>query len=529
MDKPGGGQPAQGKQFLSRRKFLTVAGSAGVAVAATQFPFAKARTAPARFTGYPFTLGVASGDPTPDGVGALDAARAGAARGQRRDAGPGHHGRVGSRQGRGRSRMSSPAARRSPPTATRTRCTPSRRGSSRATSTSTASAPTGRSAPRAVRRRRPRAADALAFAFASCQQYEHGYFTAYKHMAQEDLDLVIHLGDYIYEYDSNSYTASGGNVRANSNHEIVNLADYRERHAQYKTDPDLQAAHAAFPWLVTFDDHEIDNNWAGDIPEEGMPQTSSRAAAGPPSRPTGSTCRCARPQRPTRHGDPDLPARAVRQPGDVPRDGHAPVPLRPGVRGRRQGGLRRPQQPGAHDHRRRAGAVALRRPAGLAGQVADPRPAGLHGPARLRRRRGRDLQHGRLGRLHGLARQAAGLHRHAPDRQPDRDHRRRAPELGRNLLRDFRDAARRSSARSSSAPRSPPPATAATREHGRVRPRTRGSSSTASSAATSAWRWTSSICRTDYRTLPYVKRPGAPITTHKSFVVEAGNPGLKDA
>ncbi len=116
------------------------------------------------------------------------------------------------------------------------------------------------------------ATSALAFAFASCQQYEHGYFTAYKHMAQDDLDLVIHLGDYIYEYDTNSYTATGGNARANSNHEIVNLADYRERHAQYKTDPDLQAAHAAFPWLVTFDDHEIDNNWASDTPEDGLPQ-----------------------------------------------------------------------------------------------------------------------------------------------------------------------------------------------------------------------------------------------------------------
>ena len=67
MDKPGGGQPGQGKHALSRRKFLTVAGSASVAVAATQFPFAKARSAPARFEGYPFTLGVASGDPTPDG------------------------------------------------------------------------------------------------------------------------------------------------------------------------------------------------------------------------------------------------------------------------------------------------------------------------------------------------------------------------------------------------------------------------------------------------------------------------------
>ena len=68
MDKPGGGQPGQGKHALSRRKFLTVAGTAGVAVAATQFPFAKARSAPARFTGYPFTLGIASGDPTADSV-----------------------------------------------------------------------------------------------------------------------------------------------------------------------------------------------------------------------------------------------------------------------------------------------------------------------------------------------------------------------------------------------------------------------------------------------------------------------------
>src|ERR1700709_2086919 len=68
MDKPGGGQPAQGKQRLSRRKFLTVAGTAGVAVAATQLPFAKARSAPARFTGYPFTLGGASGGPPSRGV-----------------------------------------------------------------------------------------------------------------------------------------------------------------------------------------------------------------------------------------------------------------------------------------------------------------------------------------------------------------------------------------------------------------------------------------------------------------------------
>ncbi len=91
-------------------------------------------------------------------------------------------------------------------------------------------------------------------------------------MAAEDkLDLVIHVGDYIYEYGTNLYTSTGGNPRGHSNREITTLADYRERHAQYRTDPDLQAAHAAAPWLVTFDDHEIDNNWAGEVPEEGMP------------------------------------------------------------------------------------------------------------------------------------------------------------------------------------------------------------------------------------------------------------------
>ena len=105
--------------------------------------------------------------------------------------------------------------------------------------------------------------------FASCQQYEHGYFTAYRHMAQEDLDLVVHLGGYIYEYGPNEYVAPGGNVRAHSGPEIITLTDYRNRYAQYKTDQDLQAAHAAFAWAVTWDDHEVENNYADEIPEAG--------------------------------------------------------------------------------------------------------------------------------------------------------------------------------------------------------------------------------------------------------------------
>ena len=119
--------------------------------------------------------------------------------------------------------------------------------------------------------------DHMRFAFASCQQYEHGYFTAYKHMANEDLDLVIHLGDYIYEYPPDVYVSPTGNVRRHNDGETISLASYRNRHALYKTDPDLQAAHARFPFTVTWDDHEAENNYADEIPEEGS-ETPSQAA-----------------------------------------------------------------------------------------------------------------------------------------------------------------------------------------------------------------------------------------------------------
>ncbi|MFB3168382.1 alkaline phosphatase [Neobacillus sp. 179-C4.2 HS] len=110
----------------------------------------------------------------------------------------------------------------------------------------------------------------MTFAFASCQQYEHGYFTAYKHMAKEDLDLVFHLGDYIYEYGTNEYLSPTGNVRAHKGDEIITIEDYRNRHAQYRSDEHLKAAHAAFPWVVTWDDHEVENNYANVIPEKGQ-------------------------------------------------------------------------------------------------------------------------------------------------------------------------------------------------------------------------------------------------------------------
>lgn len=104
--------------------------------------------------------------------------------------------------------------------------------------------------------------DRLRFAFASCQHYETGLFTAYEHMAREDIDLIVHLGDYIYEG-----AAEDHRVRRHNSPEIMTLDDYRARYALYKMDAALQAAHAMAPWIVTWDDHEVANNYAGAIPQ----------------------------------------------------------------------------------------------------------------------------------------------------------------------------------------------------------------------------------------------------------------------
>jgi alkaline phosphatase D len=107
--------------------------------------------------------------------------------------------------------------------------------------------------------------DKLTFAFASCQHYETGFFTAYRHMAQEEVDLVVHLGDYIYEGAGRT-----DRVRQHNGPEITSLSDYRNRHALYRLDPDLQKVHALFPWIVTWDDHEVENNYADDKSEDGV-------------------------------------------------------------------------------------------------------------------------------------------------------------------------------------------------------------------------------------------------------------------
>ncbi|MGW2827978.1 alkaline phosphatase D family protein [Streptomyces sp. NPDC001286] len=104
----------------------------------------------------------------------------------------------------------------------------------------------------------------LRIALASCQNWQHGYFTPYADMLDQDPDFVLFVGDYIYE----STPSSAGPRRHEGTGEPYTLEQYRNRYAQYRSDPDLAAMHANAPWVVTFDDHEVDNDWAGEIPQD---------------------------------------------------------------------------------------------------------------------------------------------------------------------------------------------------------------------------------------------------------------------
>lgn len=95
------------------------------------------------------------------------------------------------------------------------------------------------------------------FAVASCQRFGDGWYSAYRHIGDENLDFVLHLGDYIYE------SSGSGRVRSHGDTVPVNLVEYRIKHALYKGDPDLRRAHALHPWILTWDDHEVFNNYIG--------------------------------------------------------------------------------------------------------------------------------------------------------------------------------------------------------------------------------------------------------------------------
>jgi alkaline phosphatase D len=110
--------------------------------------------------------------------------------------------------------------------------------------------------------------DAFRFAVVSCQNWQGGFYSAYRNLARDEVDLVVHLGDYIY--------ASGARPgpRQHNGAEVRSLTEYRNRYALYKTDKYLQAAHAAFPFFAVPDDHEVDNNYAGAIAEDNADQAS---------------------------------------------------------------------------------------------------------------------------------------------------------------------------------------------------------------------------------------------------------------
>jgi alkaline phosphatase D len=266
--------------MTSRRQFVSRLSAFGLALAGV--PRIPIRIRP-RFAVNPFTLGIGSGDPTPDGVvlwtrlapdplngGGMpgeavpvrwevatdDAMRNVVRRGSelaRPDLGHSVHAEVGGLD-------------------------PARwywyrfdAGGEVSVIGRTRTAPAASSAP-----------DRFRFVVASCQHYEAGHYTAWRHASREDVDLVAHLGDYIYEGATNPNAAPGIVLRPHQSWEPTTLGQYRDRYALYKSDADLQAAHAAFPWIVTWDDHEVDNNYAGAVSQDDDPRDAflvRRAAA----------------------------------------------------------------------------------------------------------------------------------------------------------------------------------------------------------------------------------------------------------
>lgn len=116
----------------------------------------------------------------------------------------------------------------------------------------------------------------LRLAVASCQHWQFGSYAAHRHIAASHPDLVAFLGDYIYEWGAFQLDHPARAVRAN---ESFTLDHYRARYAQYKSDPDLQAAHRVAPWIVTWDDHEVANDYAGERDERLAADFPERRAA----------------------------------------------------------------------------------------------------------------------------------------------------------------------------------------------------------------------------------------------------------
>jgi len=257
--------------FLSRRSLLAVAGFGGASVA-----LGRPALAQAIFEESPFQLGVAAGDPLPDGfviwtrlaprplepdhgmpsqpmaVTWEVAADAGFATIVRT-------GEVIARPELGHAvHVEVEGLEPARPYFYRFRAGSERSGTGRAKTTPLTGTPTPQ----------------VKFGVVGCQAYEQGYYTAHRKIAGEDLDFIFCYGDYIYEGRGNRI--SGGSnpqetLRQHIGGEIYSLTDYRQRYAQYKMDTDLQASHASAAWFTVWDDHEIDNNWVSDIDQDDTP------------------------------------------------------------------------------------------------------------------------------------------------------------------------------------------------------------------------------------------------------------------
>jgi alkaline phosphatase D len=242
---------------ISRRTLLRTGGAAAVVLYGGAVPSASAGK---KFASYPFTLGVASGDPTPDGIVLWT----------RLAPDPLNGGGLGTDSYRVRFEVAKDPDFRRIEHRGHTRVAPEEIHTVHAEvsglkpgrdywyrfESKREISPAGRFRTTPKHGKVP---DSLRFGFVSCQNFTHGYFTAFEDLVlQEDLDLVVHLGDYIYE---GAGLAGGPRVHAPAA-TLMSLADYRTRHAQYKTDTALQAAHHKFPWLMTWDDHEFWNNYA---------------------------------------------------------------------------------------------------------------------------------------------------------------------------------------------------------------------------------------------------------------------------
>jgi alkaline phosphatase D len=259
MDENTVGLTGSWDSRISRRTLLRTGGAAAVLLYGGRVASASAGP---RFTAYPFTLGVASGEPTPDGIVLWT----------RLAPDPLNGGGLGEESYRVRFEVASDPDFRRIVQRGHTRVGPEEAHTVHAEVRGLKPArdywyrfeskkeisPTGRlrTAPKYGK-----VADRLDFAYVSCQNYTWGLYSAFDDLAkQEDIELVVHLGDYIYE-GPGLLTPDAPRAHAPAG-ALMTLADYRTRHAQYKTDPFLQAAHQACPWVLTWDDHEFWQNYA---------------------------------------------------------------------------------------------------------------------------------------------------------------------------------------------------------------------------------------------------------------------------